>query len=188
MRIVGGRLSGRRFDPPKGSKTRPTTDRVREAVGSLLEARDRLTGSRVLDLFAGSGAYGFEMLSRGARSAVAVERDRRAVQAIRQSATSLGLTLQVLGLDLIRGPERAAEQLAPRGPFDLVLADPPYAEVASIEPLLAALLASRALTERATLVIEHRSSEPPPSIGGFRVEGAYRYGDSAIQLLSREPL
>ena len=86
MRIVGGRLSGRRFGAPGGRGTRPTSDRAREALGSALESRGAFDDAHVLDLFAGTGALGFEALSRGASDAVMVDCDPRVVRQIKQSA------------------------------------------------------------------------------------------------------
>ncbi|MBP7683736.1 MAG: RsmD family RNA methyltransferase, partial [Deltaproteobacteria bacterium] len=91
MRIVGGTLGGRRFDGPPSDLTRPTSERVREALASALDARDAIRDVRVLDLFAGTGALAFEALSRGATDACLVERDPRVVKAAQQSIAALGL-------------------------------------------------------------------------------------------------
>jgi 16S rRNA (guanine966-N2)-methyltransferase len=95
MRIVGGTLGGRRIAPPSGNLTRPTSERVREALASALEARDAIADARVLDLYAGTGALGFEMLSRGAAKLVCVERDARMAEHIRRGAQSLDVSGQV---------------------------------------------------------------------------------------------
>ncbi|MDN4482485.1 16S rRNA (guanine(966)-N(2))-methyltransferase RsmD [Demequina lignilytica] len=120
-RIIAGRWGGRRLAvPPRG--TRPTTDRVREAVFSRLDHGDHLRGARVLDLFAGSGALAFEALSRGASEATLVESDARAVSVLRANAR-----------DLAAGPDARVvkERVRPflgraAGPWDVVLLDPPY--------------------------------------------------------------
>lgn len=122
MRVIGGIARGRPLRPPRGGATRPTSDRVREAVFDMLSSMDRVEGSSVLDLFAGSGALGIECLSRGAQSAVLVDWAPEAIAAIRQNVA-------VLGPDAERATVVKSDALtylakAPR--FDLVLADPPY--------------------------------------------------------------
>ena len=125
---------------PRGVRVRPTADRVREALFDILGATVR--GARVLDAYAGSGALGFEALSRGARQAVFLESDRRAWLALRANAATLRMgerctILRGRSVELLRGA-------AVRGPFDLVLADPPYAsdEAVAFLPLAAGLLAA----------------------------------------------
>jgi len=117
VRVVAGEFRGRRLAAPRGSRTRPTADRVREALFSML---GDVSGARVLDLYAGSGALGIEALSRGAESAVFVERDPRAVAAIERNLESLGVEEEVLREDVVRFLRRAS------GIFDLVFCDPPY--------------------------------------------------------------
>lgn len=120
MRVVAGELRGRRIDAPPGRDTRPTTDKVREAVFNALGSLDLVRDAVVLDLFAGSGALGIEALSRGAAEAIFVERDRAALQTLRRN-------LEVLDLDdrsrVVPGDVMTT---APRLTADLVLADPPY--------------------------------------------------------------
>jgi 16S rRNA (guanine966-N2)-methyltransferase len=116
VRVVAGEFRGRRLRMPKRG-TRPTADRVREALFSML---GDLHGARVLDLYAGSGALGIEALSRGARSAVFVERDPRAAAVIERNLTELGLAQSVIGDDAMRFLDRG------EGTFDLVFCDPPY--------------------------------------------------------------
>jgi 16S rRNA (guanine966-N2)-methyltransferase len=119
MRIIAGQWRGRSIEAPPGRATRPTADRVREALYSMLASRlGSFEGLRVADLFAGSGALGFEALSRGAASATFVETDPKAVAVIRRNATRLGATAQIIG---------GSALVLPRSdPFDLILADPPY--------------------------------------------------------------
>jgi 16S rRNA (guanine966-N2)-methyltransferase len=184
MRIVGGSLSGRRFAGPKGGATRPTSERVREALASALEARDAIAGATVLDLFAGTGALAFEALSRGAGRAVLVDRDRRALAAIARDAETLGLgdRVRTRPADLLaKDPERIAVLLRRDGPFTLVFIDPPYAEVARIPPVVGALVAAGALTPGALVVLERASRSPAPPMGLASV-AAYRYGDTAIDV------
>src|SRR5688500_5845100 len=121
MRIIAGTLGGRRLQAPAGDDTRPTADRVREALFSILGPPPE--GARVLDLCAGAGGLGLEALSRGAASAVFVDADRRAIEALRANIEALGVgaTSQVH-----KGDARTQlRKLA--GPFDWVFADPPYA-------------------------------------------------------------
>ena len=184
MRIVGGALRGRRFPAPKGQGTRPTSERVREALASALEARGAIDGSRVLDLFAGSGALAFEALSRGATHAVLVESDRKVQRGLKQSAEALGLTERItLRRDDLFGT-KAPAAIASLGPFDLVFADPPYARLAELGPLLAGL--TPALADDALLVVERASQDMLPA-HPFHVSASYRYGDTAVDLLSRTP-
>ena len=125
MRIVGGRLARRPIQAPKGDRTRPTTDRVREALFSLLGARMDVGGARVLDLFAGSGALGLEALSRGAARATFVERHGPTLALARRNAVDLGVAERAT---FLRADALATlRRLADGGPeADLVLADPPY--------------------------------------------------------------
>ncbi|HTR88897.1 MAG TPA: 16S rRNA (guanine(966)-N(2))-methyltransferase RsmD [Solirubrobacteraceae bacterium] len=123
MRVIAGRFGGRRLRAPAGGGTRPTAERVREAVFSML---GDVEGARVLDLFAGSGALGIEALSRGAARAVFVERDRRAREALEGNLAALGLReprASVRGEDATRALRRAREL---EETYDLVLIDPPY--------------------------------------------------------------
>jgi 16S rRNA (guanine966-N2)-methyltransferase len=123
MRIIAGQLRGRKLHAPPGFDTRPTADRVRETLFSMLASRlGSFEGLRVADLFAGSGALGFEALSRGAAHATFVEIDPKAAAAVRANAEKLGVT------DRIRVLAGSALALPPGEPFDLILADPPYAK------------------------------------------------------------
>ncbi len=168
MRIVAGRLRGRRLRVPPG--IRPTTERIREALFSIIAAEDR----RVLDLFAGSGAIGIEALSRGARSATFVERDAAACRALE---ANLRLVEPWGSVALHRCDAwTALRRLA--GPFDLAFVDPPYgsAAVEGVHSALGALMAEGAL-----LVIELGSRQPPPPCPSAWERLTVRvYGASAI--------
>jgi 16S rRNA (guanine966-N2)-methyltransferase len=118
MRVIAGAFKGRTLHAPRGQRTRPTADRVREALFSMLGPLD---GARVLDLFAGSGALAIEALSRGAAEAVLVESDRRALAVIERNLEPLGAAATVRRRDVLAYLRDSAE-----GPFDLVFADPPY--------------------------------------------------------------
>jgi 16S rRNA (guanine966-N2)-methyltransferase len=127
MRVVGGTARGRLLVAPRGSATRPTSDRVREAMFSMLESDGLVKGRSVLDLFAGSGALGIEALSRGASSATLVERDARAIATISRNLAALGensCRARVVGTDVFAFLAGASTTGAF---FDLVVADPPYA-------------------------------------------------------------
>jgi 16S rRNA (guanine966-N2)-methyltransferase len=118
VRVVAGTAKGRPLVAPPGTDTRPTSDRVREAIFNALGSLDAVAGARVLDLFAGSGALGIEALSRGAASATFVDTSPKAVEAVRANLAATGLTGTVIRADAHRYDD---------GPFDLALLDPPYA-------------------------------------------------------------
>lgn len=182
MRIVGGRLGGRRLAAPRGqSVTRPTAERVREGIASALDARERIEGAVVLDLFAGTGALAFEALSRGAARAAMVDRDAAMVRAMRESAKQLGLedAVDVVALDLERDPASWTARL-PAGPYDLVFLDPPYARIERVTPILASLWEAGALRPGAAVVVEHARRHPPTLPSAFCHIATYRYGDTAV--------
>jgi 16S rRNA (guanine966-N2)-methyltransferase len=185
LRIVGGALSGRRFGGKVGKGTRPTSDRVREAIASVIEARGGFEGCVVLDLFAGTGALAFEALSRGAKRAVLVDRDPHAVKEIAASAAALGLSAQVrtTAIDL-SVTDRAASRIAQlgEGPFDRVFVDPPYDDVGAVPPLLASIGAAGLLAPSALLVLEHGAKTQVELGSPFEVVSRYRYGDTAVLL------
>jgi len=135
----------------------------------------------VLDLFAGTGALGFEMLSRGATEALFVDRSKKNLQAIKQAASTLGLKQStVLALDLLRPPHDVARRFPSADPFTLVLLDPPYAEATKVPPLLSELLESGVIAAGAHIVFEHgkrHHPEPPP---GIEPVASYRYGDTSV--------
>lgn len=185
MRIVGGALKGRRLSAPKGESTRPTSDRVREAVMSSLTDRlgPALGGGPVLDLFAGSGALGLEALSRGASRAVFVERDRGAVRCIEENATALGVRdrVTIVGCDALTN---AWKRAASYGPFTLLFCDPPYRiDQSAVARVLGSLGATGAVAEGAALAWEHGAGGSVPEPRGFAQERTYRYGDTAVTLL-----
>ena len=190
LRIVGGALSGRRFGGKVSAGTRPTSDRVREAIASVIEARGGFEGTQVLDLFAGTGALAFEALSRGAAEAVLVEHDAAALRDMGASAATLGLTARarVVSVDL-KSPARAAQRLAQLqgGPFGRVFVDPPYQDIGLVEPLLVALASANLLAPSALLAIEHGSKASLELGSPFEVVSRYRYGDTAVLLARWEP-
>ncbi|HEY8431321.1 MAG TPA: 16S rRNA (guanine(966)-N(2))-methyltransferase RsmD [Sandaracinaceae bacterium] len=188
MRIVGGRFGGRRLAAPRGEGTRPTAERVREAIASALEARGWIEGAVVLDLFAGTGALGLEALSRGAARAVFVDRDPARARAIEKAARELGIgdDVRALALDLEKPPRAWLGRLPGDEVFDLVFVDPPYAMIAAVTKVLAALAKSGKLRPGAAVVVEHARRHPPELPPGFAEIARYRYGDTAV-LLSTAP-
>ncbi|SFM72206.1 16S rRNA (guanine966-N2)-methyltransferase [Pseudonocardia ammonioxydans] len=178
MRLIAGDAGGRRLDvPPSG--TRPTPDRVREALFSALDHDPGLAGAAVLDLCAGSGALGLEALSRGAADAVFVEADRRAAGVLRRNVGTVGLGGRVVAGKagtVLAGP-------APRA-FDVVLVDPPYAVPDSeIAVWLSAAAGNGWLAAGAEIVVERgRSAGEFPWPAGFEPGRPRRYGDTVLHL------
>ncbi|MFO0694561.1 MAG: 16S rRNA (guanine(966)-N(2))-methyltransferase RsmD [Polyangiales bacterium] len=189
MRVIGGALGGRRFRGPPGDRTRPTSERVREAVASALAARGAFGGETVLDLFAGTGALAFEALSRGADRAVLVEQDRAVARAIDESARSLGLErrARVVTLDLAANAETVARKLDRDGPFGLIFADPPYAIAGLVPGLLHALVQRGAIAPGALAVVEYASRTPPEGLETLGSVDFYRYGDTTVAILVLPP-
>jgi 16S rRNA (guanine966-N2)-methyltransferase len=178
-RIIGGSAGGRRLRTPNGEATRPTSDRVREALFSTLESDlGSLTGLRFLDLYAGSGAVGLEAMSRGAGVVTAVESDRRTARLVQDNAATLHFhKVEVLALPVTRVLGQP-----PRAPYDVVFADPPYALTnEDLETALGALVANDWLAAGAVLVVERsaRGAEPawPPGLVRDRDK---RYGETVL--------
>lgn len=176
MRVVGGTYGGRRLTAPPGRATRPTSDRVREALFSILETSATLCGARVLDLFAGSGALGLEALSRGAASAVFVDCSRAAVEAVRANLAALRLTAAVHRRDAAA----ALRDAAVRGDaYDLVFLDPPYRPAAGLAAQLREALPA-VLAPGARVVAE--SDRRAPLALGLTVSDERRYGNTLIRI------
>jgi 16S rRNA (guanine966-N2)-methyltransferase len=181
MRIIAGEKRGAKIFAPKGHDTRPTADRAREAAFNLIGP---VEGATVLDLFAGSGAYGLEALSRGAASAVFAESDPAACTAIRQNLEKLGLTgATVLCRDAI---QVLSEEAAAGRRYDLVLVDPPYRMFSDVQTGLATYLPS-VLAENGLAVIETHAKEEPELPLTLRT--SRRYGSARLTLfeLPRSP-
>ena len=180
MRIIAGTHRGRRIAAPPGASTRPTADRVREAMFSIIGPVD---GLDVLDLFAGSGALGLEALSRGAASATLVERSRPAIACMRANAAALGMEDRVRVVPRDWRGALAAERMAGRT-FGLCLCDPPYSLTdrvlaqlgATLEPLVAA---------PGIVVIEQSAARPPPEPSGWEIVSRIdrTYGDTAVSVM-----
>ncbi len=179
MRIIAGALRGRKLEAPEGMATRPTADRVRETLFSMLASRlGPFDGLRVADLFAGSGALGLEALSRGAAFACFVEQDHRALSAIRANIMALGVE------DRSRLLACSALALPPAEPFDLIFADPPYA-ANSGSAVLNEL--ARAGWARGWVSIETERGERVDSLA-YKVEVERDVGRARLTLLSRSGL
>jgi 16S rRNA (guanine966-N2)-methyltransferase len=177
MRIVAGSRKGHRIEAPKGVITRPTGDRVREAVFSIVGS---VEDAKVLDVFAGSGAMGLEALSRGAASAVFVERDREASRVISRNLEKLRLTgAVVLAQDAVRA---LAEEKARGHRYDLVLVDAPYEEWERYEAPLGELL-PELLGENGLAVVETSSRVEP--ILPLTLVTTRRYGSARVTVFSR---
>jgi 16S rRNA (guanine966-N2)-methyltransferase len=178
MRIISGQWRGRPLQSPKGDATRPTADRTREGLFSMLVSRiGSFEDLRVADLFAGSGALGLEALSRGAAHCTFVEQDKPALDALRINIAKLGATGDV------RAQSVLALGLAPQ-PFDLILMDPPYKTGAGIVAL--EKLSRYGWISPATLISLETSKAESVAVKGFAVEAERTYGIARITLLRAE--
>lgn len=171
MRVVAGEFRGRRLESPSGDATRPTTDKVREAMFNSLVSLDIVDGARVVDAFAGTGALGIEALSRGAASCVFIEKDRLALQSLRHNIDALGIAdrCTVVSTDVMSA-------LAAHGQCDLFLADPPYG-FSDWTTLLRHVSASLVVLE---------SDREIDDIAGWNVIRAKRYGRTHASFLQPE--
>ena len=176
MRIIAGAWRGRTLVAPKGLETRPTADRTRETLFSMLVSRiGSFDGLRVADLYAGSGALALEALSRGAGHATLIENDRAAVQAIERNLDTLG----ALGRATVRA--MSAVSLPREAPFDIVFADPPYAD-GSGDKVVAAVAKAGWLAPGGWLAIETARAVEIAS-GPFAIDAARDVGRARITLL-----
>ena len=178
-RIIGGTAGGRRITTPRGAATRPTSDRVREALFSAVESWcGSLHGLRFLDLYAGSGAVGLEAWSRGAGVVTLVEQDRRTAALIADNARTIGFAKA----DVVTGSVTATLRRPPSAPYDVAFLDPPYplgeGEVAGD---LAALVEHDWLVPGAMVVVERSARSPEPSWpGGLGETRSKRYGETTL--------
>lgn len=182
MRIVGGRFKGRSISAPDGRDTRPTTDRVREAIFNRLEhgvAEFNIDGTRVLDLFAGTGALGLEALSRGSRHVHFIDNSDTARGAIRRNADALG----VIGLcKLWRRDASDLGSCTPMSPYSLVFLDPPYGKGLA-ERALKSLIAGSWLAENAVVVVEEAAKVDISLPDELTLLNEHRYGDTKVLTL-----
>lgn len=179
-KITGGQLGSRKLKSPRGMSVRPTPGRVKESLFSIL--LPRLEGARFLDLYAGTGAIGFEAASRGAARVVCVEGHRETAVAIEEAAAVLGVSEVV---SVVAAPvDRALHRI--EGPFDLVYADPPYAD--PLPDVVFRLLRERALlAEGALVVYEHSARVILPQVPGYRGVREEVYGDVALAFFEPQP-
>ncbi len=176
VRVIAGELGGRRLQAPRGRVTRPTSDKVREALFSMLA---EVAGADVLDLFAGAGGLGIEALSRGAASAMFVERDSAAVRVLEANLAALEIAPARV---LVRRAEALAALRSARSrkeTYDLVFIDPPYSQARDWGPELSAVLPSL-LRPAARVVVE--SDRRAPLELGMELERERRYGDTSIRI------
>lgn len=182
MRLTGGLDRGRRLRAPRGAGTRPTGAKVREAIFNILGPPPE---EPILDLFAGTGALGIEALSRGASSAVFVEREARALTALQRNLRELGVAskARVVGADVLT----ALQRLEGEGiRFAWVFIDPPYAARA-VEPVLARLSGSPLMACGAVIVVEHdKRHQPPESAGLVQMTDRRFYGDTGVSFYRAE--
>ncbi|BDR53542.1 DNA methyltransferase [Bombiscardovia nodaiensis] len=198
MRIIAGRFKGLPI-PAALKGTRPTTDRTKEAIFSHLSAQGLISGARVLDLYAGTGALGFEALSRGASQLVAVESSRKAAGLISSSmarlkaspawgaadsARALPITVERFLASCQPGQAQASPQQSqgPAQTFDLIFIDPPYAyETADCEQLLARLLRAGLVADGCVVVLERSTRSPEPQLPEGWVLDQYKsYGETGV--------
>ena len=177
MRVIAGSHRGRRLSGPRGNSLRPTSDKVREALFSILGTR--VPGSRFLDLYAGTGAVGIEALSRGAHIVTFVESDLKAVRITRKNLTTCGM-LDHAELRILPTQTFLRQPQLWHGPYDVVFADPPYADEEAVALVLGSwhldLLAAGAI-----MVIEQDARcQPPTATDRARLVRRYDYGDTAL--------
>jgi 16S rRNA (guanine966-N2)-methyltransferase len=194
VRVIAGTAGGLRLRVPRDVPIRPSADRTKEALFSMLESvllrgrpeadvgtPDLWEGLRVADLYAGSGALGIEALSRGAAAAVFVARERAAIEAIRQNLTDTGLAERAT---VISGDAVSALPRVPAG-TELILCDPPYAEPGLME-VLARIAAAPALAADAVIALEHGRKLPTPdTLETLSLQRSRRHGDTVLTLYAR---
>jgi 16S rRNA (guanine966-N2)-methyltransferase len=184
MRIIGGKFSGQVLAAPKGSETRPTSEKVREAIFNILEhgaAPLPIQGARILDLFAGTGAFGLEALSRGARSCLFIDERAEARALVRRNADALGVT----GLSKIwRRDATRLGRNAPSQPFDFVFIDPPYGKGLG-ERALFALVDGQWIGPDTTIVLEESGKAQVSFPSELELADERVYGDTKVMIFKR---
>ncbi|MCP9456157.1 MAG: 16S rRNA (guanine(966)-N(2))-methyltransferase RsmD [Nitrospira sp.] len=180
MRIIAGTLRGRRLYGPSQSSLRPTSDKVREALFSILGSR--LPGCRFLDLYAGTGAIAIEALSRGAAFATCVEPDPSALTVLRRNMVHCGVASRMFVCPhtvqhFVHHPTLW------HGPYDIVFADPPYAHTMQLDRLLTHCSHDTLFASDAWLIVEHATkTRLPYTLGPCLCRRTYRYGDTTLSL------
>jgi 16S rRNA (guanine(966)-N(2))-methyltransferase RsmD len=188
MRVIAGAAKGRRLRALPGRAVRPTADRVKEALFSIVQSRFDLAGASLLDLFAGTGALGIEGLSRGARSAVFVERDHAARRVLAANLAACGFAAHGRVMSLAGNFSQALATLAGGGErFDGVLMDPPYGR--GLADLALARVAAAAVVEPGGwVVVEHHVDDAlAQTYGALQLTALRRYGKTAVALFSSSP-
>lgn len=180
MRVIAGEAKGRRLKGPRGTETRPTSDKVKEALLSILG--DRIKDARMLDLFAGSGGIGIEALSRGAAHLDFVEVDEAIADTLEENLTACGFSnrASVYRMDAFRFIKQI------RQPYDLVFADPPY-HAWQLKKLLPVIERSVIISPDGLLILEHfRKVKLPQEIGELQTVRSYEYGDTTLTLYRKK--
>ncbi len=179
IRVIAGRWRGKKLDVPAGDISRPTTDRMRERIFSMLQhpRYPSLTGARVADLFAGSGALGIEALSRGAAHVTAVERSPEAAAVIARNVAGLA---EPVDHHLVRGD---AASFAARTPFDIIFMDPPYGE-GLIDAALAQINDTALLADGGVIVAEWHKDDRPQVPARMTIVDTRRQGIQQIQFIT----
>jgi 16S rRNA (guanine966-N2)-methyltransferase len=177
MRVIAGRLGSRKLHAPPGDQTRPTHDRVKEALFSVL---GDIRNKNVVDLYAGTGALGIEALSRGAAHACFVERSRAALFCLRRNLHELNLV--DVSTVVARSVESVSPELSRLGPHDLVFCDPPWSDIVNVMTVLGKLAPKRWLAADGCLILEHAAkfAPAPLSIPGLVATDQRRWGDTAV--------
>lgn len=183
MRVISGSARGRRLNAPQDHRIRPTSDRIKEALFSIIISLcGDISGFRVLDIFCGTGSLGIEALSRGAASAVFVDNHRNSISLVRANLESTGLASK--GEVIVAEASASLERIAVMGlKFDLVLADPPYNKGMPLT-LLTGLISLDLLAEGGVVVIETSSHEGLQEMDGFTLFNRRVYGDTALSFYS----
>ncbi|GFN31940.1 16S rRNA (guanine(966)-N(2))-methyltransferase RsmD [Paenibacillus xylaniclasticus] len=181
MRVIAGSAKGRPLKAVPGMNTRPTTDKVKEAIFSMIGPF--FDGGLVLDLFAGTGGLGIEALSRGADRAIFVDKEKQSVDVVRHNTTAAGVGDRS---EIYRNDaQRAIKALAKRGQaFRLVFLDPPY-RMTNMDEMLEEIATAGLLEDGASIVVEHDAAHVyPEQFGGFKQRKSVKYGDTAVTIYS----
>lgn len=189
MRIVGGMWRGRTFDAPEGRGTRPTTDRMRESLASMILSALglELEGVSVLDAFAGSGGVGLELLSRGVAHCTFCERNRKAASIITRNAKTLGAHTDQYAVICGDVSKIAERERVVGSPFDVVFLDPPYAmSVEDVVELVSNLTRSGALSDSCLIVYERATDHAQLALEGLELLKSKRHGGTSVDILQRE--
>ena len=184
MRVIAGSHRGRRLNAPQGNSLRPTSDKVREALFSILGPR--VSGSRFLDLYAGTGAVGIEALSRGALVVTLVESDPKAMQAMHHNLTTCGL-LEQAELRRESTDMFLRQRRWQHAPYEIVFADPPYADPEAVELVLTGWTIGLLAPDAVMVIEQDVRAELPVATNDARFTRRYRYGDTALFLYGAAP-